>query len=135
MLHTALQPEAQPIPEINTTPLIDVMLVLLTMLLITIPAATHSVNLSLPTVPPKAVVRPAVDIDIDFDGSISWNGHLIQSLAQFEAYCRATAGLDVQPDVRVKANRRVKYDSVAQVLEIAQRNGLQRLGVAGIESP
>jgi len=120
-----------PPPVMNTTPLIDVMLVLLVMLLITIPAANHSVTLQMAGGPSINAKRDVVSVEIDYDGTVLWDGKAVTDLSQLESYCRSVAALAVQPDVKVRANRRVKYDAVAQVLAIAQRNGVQRLGLEG----
>ena len=78
-------------PQINTTPLIDVMLVLLVMLIITLPIATHSVNLDLPSDhPPRQPERPIIDLDIDFDGRVFWNG-TGASATQLEQWFRQAA--------------------------------------------
>jgi len=70
---------------------------------------------------------------IDFDGTILWNGTVVEDLAQLERYFAVEAGKADQPELHVKPDRRVKYDTVAQVLAIAQRSGMQRIGFAGQE--
>jgi len=121
-----------PPPEINTTPLIDVMLVLLIVLLITIPPATHSVKIDLPG-DPGASQREVVTIDIDFDGTVLWNGNAVSGYEQLERFCKSIAMQSVQPDIRVRSDRRARYDVLAQVLAIAQRNGVSRIGLVGNE--
>jgi biopolymer transport protein ExbD len=121
-----------PAPVINTTPLIDVMLVLLVMLLVTIPAATHSVNLQMPIGDLAGLKREVVEVEVDFDGTILWNGAVVDSFSQFESNCRSVAASAVPPDVRIRADKRAKYDAVAQVLAMAQRNGVTRLGLLGM---
>jgi biopolymer transport protein ExbD len=118
--------------EINTTPLIDVMLVLLVTLIISLPIMTHAVRLDLRLAPaPRDPQPPAViDLDIDFDGTVVWNGTPIASAQQLESYLRAEAQKDPQPEVHLRADRRVKYDFVAKVLASAQRNRIRKIGFA-----
>src|SRR5262245_47862473 len=89
----------EPLFEINTTPLIDVMLVLLITLIITMPPATHSTNMNMGR-GVTAEKRESVAIDIDFDGSIYWNGAQIENFAQLERYFRVIGKEAMQPDVR-----------------------------------
>jgi biopolymer transport protein ExbD len=121
--------------DINTTPLIDVMLVLLIMLIITIPIQLHSVNLNMPAgnPPPPPVPPVVVTIDIDFDGTILWNGEVMPDRTALEAKLRAAAALPDQPEVHLRPNKLVEYKSVAMVLASAQRLGVTKLGVVGNE--
>ena len=121
--------------EINTTPLIDVMLVLLVMLIITIPIQLHSVNLNLPTgKPPPAKTEPEiVQIDIDFDGTVLWNGEVVPDQPALEARMQAKAAREVQPEVHLRPNKLVHYDRVAAVMASAKRIGLTRFGIVGNE--
>lgn len=120
--------------EINTTPLIDVMLVLLIMLIITIPLQTHSVKLDLPTdagAPP--VVKPQiVDVNIGSDGSVSWNGVVVADAGALDEYLRGAATANPQPEIHLKPSKRVKYDVVAKVLAAAQRRGVVNMGFVDI---
>jgi biopolymer transport protein ExbD len=125
--------EETPIADINTTPLVDVMLVLLIMLLLSLPIATQQTTLDIGKGPVPAAPRQAVTVDIDFDGSIYWDGTPVESFAKLENYFRSIAHEPNQPDVRINAHRRVRYDSVAQVLAMAQRNGIAHLGFIGQE--
>ena len=123
--------------DINTTPLIDVMLVLIIMLIITIPVQLHSVNLNLPTgTPPPRVAEPppVAQVDIDFDGTITWNGEAVPDQTALEARLRqaATPGPG-QPEVHIRPNKLVEYNAVATVLASAQRLGVTKLGVVGNE--
>lgn len=115
---------------INTTPLIDVMLVLLVALIITLPILTHTVKLNLSQAPPlRDQPRPEViDLDVDIDGTVVWNGTPVDGPQQLEGYFRAEASKDPQPEIHLRADRRVKYDFVAKVLASAQRNRLKRMG-------
>ncbi|MDP2824148.1 MAG: biopolymer transporter ExbD [Sulfuritalea sp.] len=121
--------------DINTTPLIDVMLVLLIMLIITIPIQTHAVKLNMPAgnPPPPTVPPVVVNIEIDFDGVVFWNGQQVPDRTTLEARLTDVAAQPVQPEVHVKANKIVAYKSVAAVLASAQRLGVTKLGVVGAE--
>jgi len=123
--------------EMNTTPLIDVMLVLLVMLIITIPIQTHAVKLDLPqqnqnnAPPPTPPV--VVDLEIDFDGTPIWNGTPVPSRAQLDKYFEDTANQVPQPEVHLRPNRLAKYDAVARTLADAQRLGVTKIGFIGNE--
>jgi len=121
--------------DINTTPLIDVMLVLLIMLIITIPIQTHAVKLNMPvgTPPPQTVPPEVVTIEVDFDGTLIWNGRVIPDRQELEARLRAAAEMPVQPEVHLRPNKLVKYESVAMVMASAQRLGLKKIGLIGNE--
>jgi biopolymer transport protein ExbD len=117
--------------DINTTPLIDVMLVLLIMFIITLPVMTHAVKLDMPQAnpPPPDNARPEViDLEIDFDGTIVWNGTVVPSLNTLENYFSSESGKSPQPEIHLRPDRRVKYDSVARVLAAAQRNRMKKIG-------
>jgi biopolymer transport protein ExbD len=125
----------EPMMDINTTPLIDVMLVLLIMFIITLPVMTHAVKLDMPqsrNAPPPPVVVEPIQLEIDWDGTVIWNGTPVQ-LQALEGYFRVEAAKNPQPEVHVRPNRRANYDTVAKVLALAQRNGMQRIGFVGNE--
>ena len=121
--------------EMNTTPLIDVMLVLLVMLIVTIPIQLHSVDLNLPTgkAPPATTEPEIVHIDIDFDGTVLWNSELVADQAALEARMREKAAQAVQPELHLRPNKLVRYERVAAVMAAAQRLGLKKLGMVGNE--
>ena len=127
--------EPEVMVEMNTTPLIDVMLVLLIMLIITIPVQLHSVNLNMPAGnPPPPTREPVVvTIDIDFDGTILWNGQTLGDRAALQAKLREAAALPDQPEVHVRPNKLVEYKYVAEVLAESQRLGVSKLGMVGNE--
>ena len=78
--------DSGPIADMNTTPLVDVMLVLLILFIITLPVMTNSTNLHIGTGPIITVPREAISLEIDFDGTILWNGSVVDDLAQLERY-------------------------------------------------
>jgi biopolymer transport protein ExbD len=121
--------------DINTTPLIDVMLVLIIMLIITIPIQLHSVSLNMPTgtPPPPATPPVVVTIDIDFDGTVLWNGEPVPDRRALEARLSRAAAEPEQPEVHIRPNKLVEYKSVAAVLASAQRLGVTKLGMVGNE--
>lgn len=128
--------EGEPMMEINTTPLIDVMLVLLIMFIITIPIMTHAVKLDMPrpTVTPPPPTEPEViNLEIDFDGTIYWNTNEVKGFAQLERYFSTEASKVPQPELRITVNKRAKYDNVAKALALAQRQGLVKIGFVGME--
>ena len=121
--------------DINTTPLIDVMLVLLIMLIITIPIQTHAVKLNMPVATPPTQMEPpeVVTIEVDFDGTILWNTQVVQGKPDLENRMRAAAGQPIQPEVHLRPNKLVKYQHVAMVMAAAQRLNLMKIGVVGNE--
>ena len=129
------QKDADVMVDINTTPLIDVMLVLLIMLIITIPIQTHAVKLNMPVgKPPPTTTQPqVVTIDVDFDGTIIWNGEQLSSRPELEARMRAAAAMAEQPEIHLRPNKLVKYRNVAMVMASAQRLGLTKIGIVGHE--
>jgi biopolymer transport protein ExbD len=127
--------EADVMIDINTTPLIDVMLVLLVMLIITIPIQLHAVNLNMPVGnPPPPIEQPqVVTIDVDFDGTIFWNGEIVPDKAALEARLIDAAARPVQPEVHLRPNKLAEYKDVAAVMAAAQRLGVTKLGLVGNE--
>jgi len=123
------------IVEMNTTPLIDVMLVLLIMLIITIPIQTHAVKLNMPTgSPPSSTELPQViQIDVAADGMVSWNGTVMLSKAELEDKITAAAALNPQPEVHLRPDKAAKYEVVAMVMASTQRLGLNKMGLTGSE--
>lgn len=117
--------------EINTTPLIDVLLVLIVTLVITLPMMTQAVNLNLPQPPARDLPPPEViNLDIDFDGTILWNGSTVANFQQLQGYFRAESQKYPQPEIHLRPDPYVKYDVVARVLAAAQRNQLRQIGFA-----
>jgi len=122
------------VPDINTTPLIDVMLVLLIMFIITIPIQTHAVKLDMPQGnPPPATVQPVViTVEVDFDGTVLWNGAPVDDAA-LEAQLSAAATQSPAPELHLWPNKLVEYKYVAKVLAAAQRLGVNKIGLIGNE--
>jgi biopolymer transport protein ExbD len=137
MAMTVGSPQRQPdvMVDINTTPLIDVMLVLLIMLIITIPIQTHAVKLNMPVgKPPPTTTQPqVVTIDVDFDGTLIWNGEVLSGRPELEARMRGAAAMAEQPEIHLRPNKLVRYRNVAMVLASAQRLGLTKIGIVGHE--
>jgi len=118
--------------EMNSTPLIDVMLVLLTMLIITVPLQTHAVKLDLGTGPTRPSPPPVVDLDVDFDGAVLWNGRAVDRQT-LDARLQNASRLSPQPVFHVTADRLARYDSVAKVLADAQRVGITQIGFVDMD--
>jgi biopolymer transport protein ExbD len=122
--------------DINTTPLIDVMLVLLIMFIITIPIQTHAVKMNMP-VPSNAAPPPKppeiIRIDVDFDGTIGWNGEIIADRATLESRLAEVARTPDQPEVHLRPNKLVTYKYVAMIMASAQRLGVTKIGIVGNE--
>jgi biopolymer transport protein ExbD len=127
--------EPEVMMDINTTPLIDVMLVLLVMLIITIPVQLHAVNLNMPAgnPPPPPTPPVVVQLDIDFDGTVVWNGEAMPNRAAMESKMSAAVAEPVQPEIHIRPNKLVAYRSVAAVMASAQRLGLNKIGIVGNE--
>jgi biopolymer transport protein ExbD len=126
--------EGEPMMEINMTPLIDVMLVLLTLLIITLPIQTHAVKLDMPQPNQKPpLMQPIiVNLGVDFDGTILWNGSPVDR-PTLDSYFQNAAQSDPQPEIHLNPNKLAKYDTVAKVLADAQRLGVKKIGFTGLE--
>ena len=129
--------DGAPMSEMNTTPLIDVMLVLLIMFIITIPVATHAVNIDLPAPNPNAV-KPAIDpvknkLVLSADNKILWNGNAIDqgTLAQT---LQATTKMAVEPELQFQPEAQAGYDLSAKVLNVIKASGVTKFGFVGNEN-
>ncbi|MDR2638008.1 MAG: biopolymer transporter ExbD [Zoogloeaceae bacterium] len=133
MLENSSAPEVM--IDINTTPLIDVMLVLLIMLIVTIPIQLHAVELNLPqgNQPPPLIEPEVVRIHIEGDDRILWNGELVPDKEALEARLKETAGQGTEPELHIRPDRAASYATVAAVMAAVQRNGLRKIGLAGSE--
>jgi len=122
--------------DINTTPLIDVMLVLLIMLIITIPIQTHAVKLNMPVNDPNhpQPKQPVVvEIVVDFDGQIGFGGEVIKDRADLETHLYRLTQQPDQPEVHLIPNKLAPYKYVAEVMAEAQRLGVTKIGIVGNE--
>jgi len=130
-------PEGDPevMLDINTTPLIDVMLVLIIMLIITIPVQTHAVKLNMPVGKPPPPLTPpeVITIEVDFDGTILWNGDTIADRPTLEARFTNASAQTIQPEFHLRPNKLVTYKHVAGVMASAQRLGITKIGLIGAE--
>ena len=131
---SSLNDEPQVMMEINTTPLIDVMLVLLVMLIITIPIQLHAVNLEMPVgTPPTNLVKPEkIQIDIDEKNTVYWQG-LPVTAQELDNNMKTAANQAVQPEVHVRPNKASQYAVFANVLSSSKRLGLTKIAVIGSE--
>ena len=121
--------------EINTTPLIDVMLVLIVVLIMSIPVMTHATKLDMPQTnnPPPPVRPEVIQIDIDFDGTIVWNGTVVSGIPQLESFFRVgTRARSPQPEIHLRPDRRSRYETTALVMAAAQRNRMKKMGFVNI---
>jgi biopolymer transport protein ExbD len=123
-------------PSMNTTPLIDVLLVLLVMLIITIPIRLHSVRMDLPggLPPPDAPIPLVVRVEVSAANQVQWNGEPVADRFALESLLRAASEQTPAPEIHVHADPKTKYDTVAAILTAAQRQGLQKIGVVGLEA-
>lgn len=127
--------EVEAASGINITPLIDVLLVLLVMLIVTIPVHFHAVNMELPNSnpAPQALVPPVVRIEISATQQVLWNGDALAGPQDLDARLRGAAQLSSPPEIHIHAAASAKYDGVAAVLSAAQRLGLQKIGMVGLD--
>ncbi len=129
--------EPEVLMDVNTTPLIDVMLVLLVMLIITIPIQLHTVNLDMP---PPSNQPPQQDpvvhtVMIDFDGTVYWDENALPNIDAVNAKMQEIGALPIsdQPEIHIKPNKLVDYGVVAAVMASAQRNSVKKMGMVGNE--
>ena len=125
-----------PMVEMNTTPLIDVMLVLLIRFIITIPVQTHAVKLDLPPPNPNNTNQPDPvfnQIDIDFLGNIYWNKQEV-TMATLRGYLKQASAMPEQPELRLRPEAEAKYVIVDEVMAAAQQAGMEKVGFVGNEA-
>ena len=113
--------------EVNTTPLIDVMLVLLVMMIMTLPAQNHVIKLDAPGSSRPSHPPPTISIDIDPDGTVVWNNEPLAGLGALESHFREEATKRPQAQVQLEPSALAKYDVVASVMASAQRNGMTQM--------
>jgi biopolymer transport protein ExbD len=128
--------DEEPIGEMNTTPLIDVMLVLLIMFIITIPIQTHAVKIDLPAnsvTPPDNPIKPDINkVSIDPAGTVTWNGSAID-LVTLRQYLDSTKVMTPEPELHVQPDANSRYDVVDQVLAVIKKSEITKLGFVGNE--
>ena len=127
--------ENEPMMDMNTTPLIDVMLVLLIMFIITIPIQTHAVKIDLPVPSDNAnsIVDPVKNkVMIDAAGTITWNGTAVD-LAQLGVFLEQTKALPVEPELQIQPDPNARYLVVDNVLAVVKRSAVGKLGFVGNE--
>lgn len=117
------------ISEINMTPLVDVMLVLLIIFMITLPVIQHSIPLDLPNVKNQPLIEQTKHIELTIlaDGSIKWDGAAI-NLSMLEANLKNTSRQNPQPEVHLYAEGKIAYEKVASILASLQKGGIQKIG-------
>jgi len=126
----------EPLGEMNTTPLIDVMLVLLVMFIITIPIQTHAIKIDLPVNnpnPPPTVIKPDINkLTVDTAGTVLWNGSPID-LVTLRTYLDRTKAMDPQPELHVQPDPQSRYEVTNEVLAIIKRSEVGKMGFVGNE--
>jgi biopolymer transport protein ExbD len=134
-IRAGAEPDPEPIVDINTTPLVDVLLVLLVMLIITIPVQLHAVSLEMPgrnaPLPPQ---QPAIVLlEVDAAGRFVWNGEPLADRAALQVRLREAAAQASQPELHLRPHPRARYEAVAAALTSAQAVGLLKIGLVGTE--
>ena len=129
-LNTQEEVDERPMNEINTTPLVDVMLVLLIVFMITIPVITHTVPLDLPKIRNQATETKPENINlwVNKDGQVFWNQALVSSNDELLERLKQVAPLQPQPEVHIRADQLTKYEHVGRVILDAQRAGMLKVG-------
>ena len=129
--------DGSPMMEMNTTPLIDVMLVLLIMFIITIPVATHSVNIDLPSpspTPPNVPVHPLKNkVTISPTNDVQWDGNTVSD-GQLLTLLRQTLAMKPEPELQFQPDQQASYDKSIRVLNIIKGSGVTKFGFVGNES-
>jgi biopolymer transport protein ExbD len=118
--------------DVNTTPLIDVMLVMLVMMIMTLPMQNHGVTMQSSLSPLPADPAPSINIDIDPDGTIVWNNEPLSGIGALEARFREESGKNPQPQIELRPSALASYDIVADVMASAQRSNMVRMGFANV---
>lgn len=122
--------EQRTMNEINTTPLVDVMLVLLIVFMITIPVITHNIPVELPQVRNEATkTKPEnINLSVNKAGQVFWNRSLVRDNADLLDRFDAIARFQPQPEVHIRADKQTKYQHIGRVIVDAQRKGIQKIG-------
>jgi biopolymer transport protein ExbD len=119
--------------ELNTTPLIDVLLVLIVMLIIGLPVRTQAVRLDMPRINEGIANPVTIELEIDFDGTVLWNGNPVYRRETLNWYFESIGRRTVQPEIHLRPNRLARYDIVARTLADAQRLGVKKIAFVGTE--
>jgi len=127
---TGMEEDDKPMSEINTTPLVDVMLVLLILFLITIPVITQSVKVDLPKAAniPTQTKPENINIAVDAEGNVFWNTAMVPSQDALLERIKQVAVMDPQPEIHVRGDRATAYEHIGRVIVICQRGGIQKVG-------
>ncbi|AGH50775.1 MULTISPECIES: ExbD/TolR family protein [Sphingomonadales] len=138
MAMAASTTDGEPMMDINTTPLIDVMLVLLIMFIITIPIQTHAVKLDLPVDDPSQKTPPPIDpvknkVTIDPAGQVFWNGSPV-SLTVLRQYLDQTQTMNPVPELHLQPDPQARYEVVDEVLAVTKRAQVEKMGFVGNEA-
>jgi biopolymer transport protein ExbD len=122
--------DEQPLSAINTTPLVDVMLVLLIIFLITVPVITQSVKVELPKAAniPTQTKPENINIAVDAEGNVFWNTGLVPTSDALLERLKAVAVMDPQPEIHVRGDKHTKYEHIGRVIVLCQRSGIQKVG-------
>jgi biopolymer transport protein ExbD len=122
--------DEKPMSEINTTPLVDVMLVLLIIFLITVPVITQSVKVDLPKAAniPTQTKPENINIAVDRQGNVYWNTALVPTQEALLARIKAVAVMDPQPEIHLRGDKHTQYEHIGRVIVLCQRGGIQKLG-------
>lgn len=134
MIPLASDDDADVMVDINTTPLVDVLLVLLVMLIISIPVQLHSVLLEMPSTNTPPPGEPSiVQLEVTPAGAFVWNGEFVADRGELEKRLMDAAARPEQPEIHLRPDPRAKYESVAAALASSQRLGLAKVGLVGSE--
>jgi biopolymer transport protein ExbD len=127
--HNAFDDQDEVMHEINVTPLVDVVLVLLIIFMLTVPVLTHSIKLNLPkeSAAPEQVKPDTVTISVTADGSLFWNDTPV-SAGEFRQRLQSSAAMNPQPMLRIRGDKRVEYDHIVQAMAMIQQAGIEKLG-------
>ena len=127
---TGMEEDDKPMSEINTTPLVDVMLVLLILFLITIPVITQSVKVDLPKAAniPTQTKPENINIAVDAEGNVFWNTAMVPNQDALLERIKQVAVMDPQPEIHVRGDRATAYEHIGRVIVICQRGGISKVG-------
>ena len=127
---TGMEDDDKPMSEINTTPLVDVMLVLLILFLITIPVITQSVKVDLPKAAniPTQTKPENINIAVDAQGNVFWNTALVPNQEALLERIKQVAVMDPQPEIHLRGDRGTAYEHIGRVMVACQRGGIMKVG-------